>query len=110
MVPLRLRSRQWIVDEQGNIVFGEGRSKILETLEKTGSINKTAKVLRMSYKGVWSKIKASEEHLKAKIVTTDKKKGTKLTKEGKELLEKYRILKAQCLAEEDRIFKKIFDS
>ncbi len=109
MVPLRLRSRQWIVDEKGNIIFGEGRSKILETIEKTGSINKTAKILKMSYKGVWSKIRASEEHLKAKIISTDKKEGTKLTKEGKELLEKYRILKSQCLAEEDRIFKEVFE-
>ena len=56
MVELRLRSRQWIVDEHGNIIMGEGRKEILETIDKTGSINQTAKIMKMSYKGVWSKI------------------------------------------------------
>ena len=43
-----------------------------------------------------------------KIVETDRKKGTCLTKEGKDLLEKYRLLKSQCTEEENRIFSSIF--
>ena len=37
MVMLQLRSRQWIVDEQGHIIIGEGRQEILENIEKTGA-------------------------------------------------------------------------
>jgi len=108
MGSLRLKSRQWIVDENDRIIMGEGRSQILESIEKTGSINRTAKLMKMSYKGVWSKIRATEDHLGAKVVNTDRKLGTTLTKEGKELLEKYRKFRKMCLNEEERIFRNIF--
>jgi molybdate transport system regulatory protein len=109
MAALKLRSRQWIVDEQGRIIMGEGRKEILENIEITGSLNKTAKKMRMSYKGVWGKIKATEKYLNKKIVHAEKQKGSCLTKEGRELLEKYRLLKEQCLKEDNRIFTSIFD-
>jgi len=108
MSRIRLKSRQWIVDEQDRIIMGEGRKEILETIEQTGSINQTAKIMRMSYKGVWSKIKVTEEYLNLSIVHTDRKMGSRLTKEGKELLEKYRLLKKACLEEDNRCFNRIF--
>lgn len=108
MANLRLRSRQWVVDDQGDIIIGEGRAEILKTIQRTGSINQTAKIMRMSYKGVWSKIKVTEDYLKVKLVETDKKRGSELTREGKELLEKYNQLKKQCLEADDRIFREIF--
>jgi molybdate transport system regulatory protein len=97
-----------VVDEQGRIIIGEGRKEILETIEKTGSINQTSKIMKMSYKGVWSKIKASERYLKSNIVLADRKEGTRLTKEGKELLEKYRMLKERCLEEDNKCFERVF--
>jgi molybdate transport system regulatory protein len=108
MSSLRLRSRHWIVNEDGDIIIGEGRQEILENIEKTGSINKTAKIMKMSYKGVWSKIKATEDYLKLTIVATNKKRGSQLTKEGKELLEKYKTLKKKCLEADDKIFRILF--
>ncbi|MGD2127155.1 MAG: LysR family transcriptional regulator [Desulfobacteraceae bacterium] len=108
MVSLRLRSRHWIVDEIGDIIIGEGRKEILEHIEETGSINQTAKIMRMSYKGVWSKIKATEQTMKIKLVETNKKRGSHLTKEGKALLQKYDLLKKECLKADDKIFKAIF--
>ena len=109
MVSFRLRSRQWIVDENDNIIIGEGRKEILENIEKTGSINQTAKIMKMSYKGVWSKIKATENYMRVKIVETDKKRGSHLTKEGKELLKRYALLKKRCLKADDRIFNSVFN-
>jgi len=108
MTLFKLKSRQWIVDSHGDIIIGEGRKEILENIEKTGSMNQTAKLMKMSYKGVWSKIKASEKYLKTRIVSTDRQKGTHLNKEGKELLEKYRVLKEKCLKEDNKIFNRIF--
>ncbi len=108
MKPFRLLSRHWIVDEDGRIIIGEGRKEILENIEKTGSINLTAKIMKMSYKGVWSKIKATEEYMKVKIVRSNRKQGSELTKEGKELLRSYRILKERCLKADDRIFRSVF--
>ena len=100
MGPLRLLSKQWLVDENGEIIIGEGRKEILETIERTGSLNQTAKIMKMSYKGVWS--------LNIKILHTDRKSGSRLTKEGKELLEKYNLLKKECLKADDKIFRSIF--
>jgi molybdate transport system regulatory protein len=84
--------------------------EILETIEKTGSINQTAKRMKMSYKAVWSKIKASEQSLSMKIVHTDRKLGTRLNREGRALLDKYRQMKRQCLAADNRIFSEIFQT
>lgn len=108
MVSFRLKSRQWIVDENDKIIIGEGRKEILENIEKTGSINQTAKLMKMSYKGVWSKIKATECSMNLKLVETDKKRGSQLTKAGKDLLKKYENLKKRCLKADDRIFRAIF--
>jgi molybdate transport system regulatory protein len=109
MVKIGLRSSHWIVDEDGNIIIGKGRAEILENIEKTGSINQAAKVMKMSYKGVWSKIKATEKHLDQKIVHADRQEGTRLTRQGKELLEQYKLLDKKCMASDDKIFSKIFE-
>jgi molybdate transport system regulatory protein len=109
MVKLKLKSSQWIVDEHNNAIIGKGRMEILENIEKTGSINQTAKIMKMSYKAVWGKIKASEKHLKTTIVHTDRKEGSRLSQEGKELLEKYRRLKKECLSADDKLFRRIFE-
>ena len=109
MENLKLLSKQWVVDENNNIIIGEGRKEIFETIERTGSINQTAKLMKMSYKGVWSKIKATEEHINMKIVDADRKLGSKLTPEGLELLKKYNQLKKECLIADDKIFKSIFE-
>jgi molybdate transport system regulatory protein len=109
MVKLGLRSSHWIVDDDGNIIIGKGRAEILTNIEKTGSINQAAKVMKMSYKGVWSKIKATEKHLDQKIVHADRKEGTRLTRYGKELLEKYKLLEKKCIASDDKIFSQMFE-
>ena len=88
--------------------MGEGRKRIFETIEKTGSINKASKALKMSYKGVWSRIRATESHVNARLVRSDGKRGSCLTEEGKDLLDKYSRLKAECTKADDRIFKTIF--
>lgn len=108
MAELQLRSRHWVVNEKGDIIIGEGRCAILENIEKTGSLNQTAKVMKMSYKGVWSKIKVTEDYLKIRLVATDKKRGSRLTEEGKDLLEKYHQLKQKCLQADDKVFRNIF--
>ena len=108
MANLKLKSSQWIVDENNNIIIGEGRAKILENIEKTGSMNQAAKLMKMSYKAVWSKIKATEKHMNACIVHTDRKDGSRLSQNGKELLKKYKLLKTQCMSADDQIFGGIF--
>lgn len=108
MTAVRLKSRHWIVDDQDRIIMGEGRRAIFENIDKTGSINRTAKLMKMSYKGVWSKIKASEDYLQQRLVETDRSKGASLTAEGRELLDRYISFKRWCDREEKVVFEGIF--
>ena len=107
MVKLGLRSHHWIVDSNDNIVFGRGRMIILESISQTGSINQTAKNLKMSYKTVWSKIKSTEKHLKAKVVHADRREGTRLTPTGEMLVQLFKQLSDACIAADDRIFDRV---
>ncbi len=109
MVTLRLKSRHWIVSESGKIIIGEGRKEILENIEKTGSINQTSKIMKMSYKAVWSKIKATEAAIEMRIVDTNRKQGSHLTKEGKKLLEDYIKMQKTCQKFDDKTFAKFFE-
>ena len=105
---MKIRSSQFLVNDDGDIIMGSGRMAILETIDRTGSINKTAKELNMSYKTVWSKIKSTEENFGKPVVLADKKRGTQLTREGRSLLQTYRELKKRCIREDDRIFNELF--
>jgi molybdate transport system regulatory protein len=98
------------LNNNGDIILGSGRMKILESIDQTGSINKTAKELKMSYKTVWSKIKSTEKNFGKAVVLADKKTGTVLTEDGRELLKKYRELKQRCITADDLIFDDIFSS
>jgi molybdate transport system regulatory protein len=108
MSKLKLKSSYWIVNENNQIIIGKGRMEILDNIEKTGSINQAAKAMKMSYKAVWSKIKFTERHLNAKIVDANRKTGTRLTREGKNLLENYRRLHDHCIVADNKIFESIF--
>ena len=108
MTQLKLRSSQWIVDADNNIIIGEGRAKILEHIDNTGSMNQAAKLMKMSYKSVWSKVKATEKHMNTCIVHTDRKEGSRLSEDGRDLLKKYKLLKSQCMSADDEIFGGIF--
>jgi len=105
---MKLRSSQLILNDDGEIIMGAGRMKILESIEQTGSINKTAKALKMSYKTVWSKIKTTEKNFGKSVVLADKQTGTTLTEDGKVLLYNYRLLKQSCIRADDKIFSDIF--
>jgi len=108
MLKAKLKSRQWLEDSKGNIIIGEGRQRILELVEQTGSINQAAKLMKMSYRGVWGKIKATESHLNKKIVLTERRHGSRLTEDGKKLLMNYARLKKDCQKANEKIFEKIF--
>ncbi|MCG8636507.1 MAG: LysR family transcriptional regulator [Desulfobacterales bacterium] len=105
---MKLRSMQLLVDDTGGIIMGKGRMDILDSIDRTGSINKTAKEMGMSYKSVWSKIKSTEKHFGKPVVHADRVRGSRLTDEGRGLLEAYRELNRRCMKADDAIFDDIF--
>ena len=105
---LQIRSKHWLVDEAGRIIMGEGRLALLELIVETGSINQAAQKAKISYKAAWSKIHSTEDHLGAKVVHTEKGRGSTLTPQGEEILAKYKEMKRLCVEADDRVFNNLF--
>lgn len=106
---MRIKSNQLLISDDGKIILGTGRMKILESIERTGSINKTARELSMAYKTVWSKLKSTQENFGEPVVVASRETGTRLTRSGKRLLEQYQALKQRCMEADDGIFEEIFN-
>ncbi|WP_350343001.1 LysR family transcriptional regulator [Proteinivorax tanatarense] len=87
---MKLKFRIWLENEEDELVIGQGLFTLLNLIKSTGSINKSAKALNMSYRTAWGKIKKAEIRYGCELV---KKKsggksggGTTLTKGGEQLL------------------------
>jgi molybdate transport system regulatory protein len=83
----------WI-ERKGKPVLGKGGAQILRQIEKDNSISKAAEALGMSYRYVWSYLKAIERVLGEAVVVTHRGGrsgggGASLTEEAKELLGEY---------------------
>ena len=85
-----------------------GRVKILEAIERGGSINAAAKELKMSYRAVWGRIKATEERLGKELVvrTTGGTSGggSTLTPYARDLIKEYKAFRGQVIEEADTRF------
>jgi molybdate transport system regulatory protein len=103
-----LRTKIWIVDASGEVLFGMGRVKILEAIDRSGSINAAAKSLKMSYRAVWGRIKATEERLgKSLVVRTTggvSGGGSILTPYARELISEYKVFRSQVIEDADSRF------
>ena len=107
-----VRTKIWIHDEQGNVVFGMGRTRMLEAIEQCGSISAAAKELKMSYRAVWARIKATEDRLGGKPLLIRSKGGAygggaRLTPFARELIRQYRRLRKRVLAQSDQSYQKL---
>ena len=89
---MNVKLRLWI-EKDNKPVFGDGRCELLALIDKTGSMNKAAKELKMSYRKAWGDVKLMEERFGVKLVETKKGGksggGAELTQEAHKLLEKY---------------------
>lgn len=112
--PFYIRSKVWIEDDSGKVIFGLGRFRILSAIEATGSINKAAKELKMGYRAVWGKIRATEEGLGHPLLIRNaggaSGGGSQLTPLARKLLETFRKVHSHVLAESDAFFDDVFES
>ena len=109
---MKVRTKVWIEDDRGKVVFGDGREHILGAIDRLGSMNKAAKELKMSYRALWGRIKSTEGRMGAKMLITrpggGKGSGSVLTPTGKRFLENYRRLTNRIVEQADQAFDKIF--
>lgn len=111
--PFHVYSKVWIEDESGNVIFGLGRLKIIETISRLGSIQAAAKELKMSYRAVWGKIRATEKGLDQPLLVRSiggsSGGGSQLTPFAQALVERFRKLHRRVMAESDRQFERTLD-
>jgi len=109
---MKVRTKVWIDDDHDKVIFGSGRVRMLEAIDRLGSMNKAAKELKMSYRALWGRIKSTEGRIGAKMIITrpggGKGCGSILTPTGKQLLKNYKLLSDSVVEQADRAFNKIF--
>ena len=110
--PLFIRSKIWIEDDSGKVVFGLGRFKIFEAIQRSGSIQAASKELKMSYRAVWGRIKATEERLGKQMLIRNvggsTGGGSRLTPFAQMLVEQFQQLHKNILTQSDDLFEKAF--
>ena len=98
-----VRSNIWIEDNTGKVAFGLGRLRILEAIERCGSMNAAAAELSMSYRSVWCRIRESENRIGRKLAVR-KGKGSTLISFARDVMLRFRELDARLKEEVDEMF------
>ncbi|WP_419659639.1 transcriptional regulator, LysR family [Desulfosarcina variabilis str. Montpellier] len=107
-----VKSKVWLEDRQGRIIFGLGRMRILRAIERCGSLNAAAKDLKMSYRAVWGKIKVTEDALGKPLLVKSQGGsaggGSTLTPYAYTLMERYLELSRIIDTQADDLFQSGF--
>jgi molybdate transport system regulatory protein len=80
----------WI-EVGGKAVFGIGIYQLLMLVRQTGSLNKAAENLKMSYRAAWGKIRDYENRLGIRLLEKGRhgRTGAHLTEEGIEIVDQF---------------------
>ncbi len=101
--------RMWI-EENGEVVFGDGRALILRKAIEEGSLQGAARALGMSYRALWGKIKAMERRTGIAFVEASRgrKGGVTLTPEGLSFLERYETMRVKLQERAEELLRAYF--
>ncbi len=108
---MKIKTKVWLENES-KLVFGSGLTLILKAVEETGSINKAAKRINMSYRHAWSCIRAIEERIGRPVVTKTKGGrdggGALLTEDAKSLIRKFEKIEREVKVFTNKRYEEIF--
>lgn len=86
---MEIKHKFWL-EKNGKVVFGPGRDVLFKAIDECHSLNAAAKKLDMSYRAAWGRVKASEERLGIKLVTTEPgRTGMHLTEEARKMIHRF---------------------
>ena len=86
---MEIKAKFWI-ENKGEVVLGGGKTALLLTIDRLGSIQRAADEFGMSYRHAWGAIKRIEQRAGFKIVDTrlgGRDGGAQLTPKGKAFVE-----------------------
>ena len=109
---LYLKTKTWIENESGEILFGKGKTEILELIKKEGSIAKAAEKLGINYKKAWTHVKILQKNLDDVLVESHKgggeQGGSRLTQRADEFINSYRQLQKEIEEFANKRFRELF--
>jgi len=109
---MQAKVKVWIEDDADNLIFGGGKTQILEYIDQTGSISEAAKKVGMNYKKAWTHIKILQEFLEDELVIAHKggkgQGGTVLTPKAKEIIETFKILRKDIKTYTQKRYEELF--
>lgn len=108
---MKVKSKVWI-EKNGKSIFGEGKTRLLQAIEKTGSINEAARSMRISFRRAWSYIATIEKRLGFILVNKNRGGkgggGSSLTEAAKRFLGRYEKLNKSVKTFTDKKFREMW--
>ena len=108
---MQVKVKTWIEDSEKNLIFGGGKTQILELIDQTGSISEASKKVGMNYKKAWTHIKILQEYIEDELVIVNKGRnsgGTTLTPKAKAVIANYKQLQEEIRIFSEKRFKELF--
>ena len=110
MKKLKAKCKLWLSSKDIEGVFGDGKWRLLEAINRTGSLSAASKSLRISYRKAWGDLNKAQDALKVALV--EKQRGgsiggkTTLTSEGKKWIKAYSKFRADIEKAVGRAYEK----
>jgi molybdate transport system regulatory protein len=110
MKQLRTRFKLWLSSEDAEGVFGDGKWRLLKSIDTEGSLRAASQLLHISYRKAWGDLKKAQRCLNVPLV--DKQRGgtfggrTELTEQGKKWLEAYTRFRSDIEKATEKAYEK----
>ncbi len=108
---MKPKCKVWVVYGE-KVKLGDGRARLLEVIDKLGSLRKAVAQFGMSYRNAWGYLGDLEKAAGFKLLERQagggRGSGMRLTKRGKEFLENYWRFRRQVDAVVNRQFNRAF--
>ena len=109
---MRVKTKTWIENDEGELIFGKGKTEVLDVIAEVGSISKAAEILGMNYKKCWTHLQILQKNLKEDLFTTKQgggdSAGTTLNDRAYELINAYKQLQNDIEDYANKRFKELF--
>ncbi|MBR8465268.1 LysR family transcriptional regulator [Campylobacter sp. faydin G-140] len=107
-----VKTKTWIENNEGELLFGKGKTEVLEVIAEVGSISKAAEILGMNYKKCWTHLQILAKNLDEDLVNTKQgggdAAGTTLNPRAYELIHAYKQLQRDIEEYANKRFKELF--
>ncbi len=106
------RGKLWI-EKDGKLALSDYRVRLLRLIDETGSLSDAAAAMQLSYRRAWGKLREIEQNLGVKLVETSVGGsgggGSRLTAEGRRMVERYERFRIAAEQDLGRSFARAFE-